>query len=85
MCLPSQETSWPSCMGGQAAPEARHRAVNCQASAAAPQEAEPSSAIRELRIDKELGSQQPLQQESLHSVRHTVNRQEQAAAPNIYS
>lgn len=84
MCLLSQ-TSWPCCMGGQGAPEAGHRAVNCQASGAAPQEAEPPSAIRAVRTDKELGSQQPLQQESLHSVRHTVNGQEQAAAPNICS
>lgn len=60
MCLLPQKTSWPCCMGGQAVPEAGHRAVNCKTSGAAPQEAEPSSAARAVRMDKELGSQQPL-------------------------
>lgn len=72
-------------MDGQAAPEAGPRTANCKASGTALQEAEPSSAIGAVRMDKEPGSQQPLQQESLHSVRDTVNGQEQAAAPNIYS
>lgn len=60
--LPQQ--TWSCCIGGQAAPEARHRAVNCKASGAAPQEAEPSSAICAVRMDKEPGPQQPLQWES---------------------